>query len=66
VVGLALSRKGNLTAGSMMAVSKVVEKTRQLGMLMHTSNLSTREAELGGSGVQGQPALHSEILSQKG
>lgn len=26
----------------------------------HSSNLSTRETESGGSGVEGQPSLHSE------
>jgi hypothetical protein len=35
------------------------------GVVVHTSNTSTQEAEVGGWRVQGQPRLHREILSQK-
>jgi hypothetical protein len=34
-------------------------------MVVHACNLSTQEAEEGGSKVPGQPGLHSEILSSK-
>jgi hypothetical protein len=32
---------------------------------VHTCNINTREAKAGESKVQGQPELHSEILSPK-
>jgi hypothetical protein len=35
------------------------------GVVAHTCNLSTREAEAGGSQVQGQPRPYSETLTQK-
>jgi hypothetical protein len=35
------------------------------GMVVHTYNLITPKAEAGGWQVQGQPGLHSEMLSQK-
>jgi hypothetical protein len=34
------------------------------GMVVHTCNPSTQEAEAGGSGVGVQPGLHRETLSQ--
>jgi hypothetical protein len=37
----------------------------KLGVVVHSCNLSTQEAEAGGSLVQGQPGLHSETLSLK-
>jgi hypothetical protein len=33
----------------------------QLSMLVHANNPSTWEAEAGGSQVQGQPRLHSDL-----
>jgi hypothetical protein len=41
------------------------KETIELGMVVHTCNLSIQEAEAGGSWVQGQPGLHNEPLSQK-
>jgi hypothetical protein len=40
-------------------------KKIRLGMVVHAYNLSTQEAEAGGSGVQSQPWLHNETMSQK-
>jgi hypothetical protein len=37
----------------------------ELGGVVHACNPSTGDAEAGGSGVQGQPGLNNEILSQK-
>lgn len=34
-------------------------------MIIYTSNTSTQEAEAEGSRIQGQPGLHSKIVSQK-
>jgi hypothetical protein len=34
-------------------------------MVVHTCNPNTEKSEVGGWGVQGQPALHSKILSHK-
>lgn len=34
-------------------------------MVVHASNLSTLETEVGGSGVQSYPGLHSKTLSKK-
>jgi hypothetical protein len=39
-------------------------KILQLGVVVHTCNPSTREAEAGRVRVQGQPGLHIETLSQ--
>jgi hypothetical protein len=36
-----------------------------LGVVTHTCNPSTREAEVGGSFIPDQPVLHRENLSQK-
>jgi hypothetical protein len=36
------------------------------GLVAHTCNLSTQEAEVGGSWVQDQPRLHGEPLKNKG
>jgi hypothetical protein len=36
-----------------------------MGMVVHSCNPSTWEAEAGGLRVQGQPWLHNETLSQK-
>jgi hypothetical protein len=38
---------------------------QKLGMAVHTCNLSTMEADMGGWCVQGQLGLNSEILSQQ-
>jgi hypothetical protein len=35
------------------------------GMVVHSCNPSIAEYKVGGFGVQGQPGLHSETLSQK-
>jgi hypothetical protein len=35
------------------------------GVVVHACNPSTKEAEVGGSRVAGQPGLHMETLSQK-
>jgi hypothetical protein len=40
-------------------------KHAEPGVVVHTSNPSTSEAETGGLQVQGQTMLHSETLSQK-
>jgi hypothetical protein len=42
-----------------------IKVTRQLGMVVHTYNSSTQEAEVGGLRVRGQPGLHSEVMSQQ-
>jgi hypothetical protein len=39
-------------------------KTKWPGMVAHTCELSTWEVKLGRPQFQGQPGLHSEILSQ--
>jgi hypothetical protein len=56
-------------------ISSIQSKQRKLGMVAHTFNSSTREAEVGGllssrpawstKGVPGQPRLHRETLSRK-
>lgn len=40
-------------------------KRLQPGVVVHTSNPGTWEAEAGGSGVQGQFGLHGKALSHK-
>jgi hypothetical protein len=37
----------------------------ELGVVAHTCNSSTWEAEVGGQRVQGQPALHNETYLKK-
>jgi hypothetical protein len=39
--------------------------TDKLSVMFDICNPRTQEAKAGGSGVQGQPGLHSETLSQK-
>jgi hypothetical protein len=41
------------------------EGKSRLGMVVQASNPSTPEAEAGGPRIQGQPELHSKILSKK-
>jgi hypothetical protein len=51
-----------------MCLEKAVSFLRSLqkpGIVVHSYNPSTREVEAGGSQVQGQPGLQSEILFQK-
>jgi hypothetical protein len=63
--------KTNLILLSIHYFCEIVNKTcsnkntLELGMMIHACNLSTWEAEAGGSIVQGQPGLYSENLSQK-
>jgi hypothetical protein len=42
-----------------------VEKQKGIVRVRHTYNLSTQEAEAGGSQVSGQHALYSKILTEK-
>jgi hypothetical protein len=37
----------------------------KLGVVVHSCNPSTWEAEAGGWGIQGQPGLHSETLLER-
>jgi hypothetical protein len=46
-------------------MSVQLKRKSRLGMVVHTFNLSTQEAEAGGSQVGGQSGLHSKTLSQK-
>jgi hypothetical protein len=39
--------------------------TPKPGMVVYTCNNNNQEPEAGGSLIQGQPRLHSKILSQK-
>jgi hypothetical protein len=55
----------NLNLHSYQALYKM-HKNRTFplaGLAAHSCNLSTQEAEIGGSWVQSQPGLHSNILS---
>jgi hypothetical protein len=36
------------------------------GMVVHSCNLSTQEAEAGGSQVQSQPGIHRETVKKEG
>jgi hypothetical protein len=53
------------TWDSYSSLTEVINKHIELGMVVYPCNLSTQEAEVGGSRVRGQPGLYSEILSQK-
>jgi hypothetical protein len=45
---------------------KALFKNRwELGVVAHVHNSSTKEAEAGGSGVQGQPGQNSETFLKK-
>jgi hypothetical protein len=49
----------------MHAILHNLKVEEEPGMVVHTCNLSTQEAEAGGSQVQDQPGLLGKILSKR-
>lgn len=50
--------------GKLLKFAVFLNSMLLLGLMVYTCNRSTLEDEMKGSEVQGQPAVHSEALSQ--